>query len=59
MDQYSYNEAKLEYCVCGADFEPRPCTCGYYPESNKNTKEVSRYGQDKSNVIREATKCKG
>ena len=59
MDQYSYNEHRLEHCVCGADFEPKPCTCGYYPESNKKTKEVSQYGKGKSNVVREATKCKG
>ena len=59
MDQYSYNEAKLEYCVCGADFEPRPCTCGYYPESNKKTKEVNRYGQVKNEHLRKTTKCKG
>ena len=46
MDQYSYNEHRLEYCVCGADFEPRPCTCGYYerPAYNK-TKEVNQYGK--------------
>jgi len=59
MDQYSYNEHRLEYCVCGADFEPRPCTCGYYQTSTKKTKEVSQYGKGKNNVVREATKCKG
>ena len=46
MDQYSYNSSKLDYCVCGADFEPKPCTCGYYerPAYNK-TKEVNQYGK--------------
>ena len=47
MDQYRYNEHRLECCVCGADFEPKPCTCGYYPDSKKQTKEVSQYGKSK------------
>jgi len=47
MDQYSYYSDRLDCCICGADFEPRPCTCGYYPESNKKTKEVSQYGKSK------------
>ena len=47
MDQYSYNEHRLEHCVCGADFEPRPCTCGFYPESKKQTKEAEQYGKSK------------
>ena len=55
MDQYSYNEHRLEYCVCGADFEPKPCTCGYYerPTYNK-TKEVSQYGKS-NEYLRKAT----
>jgi len=45
MDRYSYNISKLEHCICGADFEPKPCTCGYYEESKKQTKEASQYGK--------------
>ena len=51
MDQYSYNEHRLEMCVCGADFEPRPCTCGYYQTSDKKTKEVSQYGKGKYETV--------
>ena len=35
MDQYLMNEHKLEHCVCGSDWDDKPCECGYYAEANK------------------------
>jgi len=46
MDQYQYNAHKLEYCVCGSDFDDKPCECGYY-ENMKEEEDGDSVGNSR------------